>query len=152
MTSNPQSHLESQFLTLKGLGMLGSKPGVLFTYRCNWSWGQGLASYNCPRELSCTAMRPWLVKSPTTQCVSLQSTCSATCIDTVVTAVTMHLEPQSYKEGVGSLYTLLYVIKRYSGLKAKIQQSSAFLIIRQSNSKIMFKISWPQAELCHLSK
>ena len=25
----------------------------------------------------------------------------------IVTAVTMHLEPQSYKEGVGSLYILL---------------------------------------------
>jgi len=77
---------------LKSLGMLGPKILGCFVLTDAMKLK---CSYKCPRELSCTAMRPWTVKLPTTQYVSLQSAYSATCIDTVVTAVTMHLEPQS---------------------------------------------------------
>jgi len=72
---------------LKSLGMLGPKILGCFVFT---DVMKSKCSYKCPRELSCTAMRPWRVKLPTPQCVSLQSACSATCIDTAVTTVSYH--------------------------------------------------------------
>ena len=90
MISNLQSHLESHFSMLKSLGMLGPKTWGLFYLQMQlFIKSKSIVSYISQR--ADMHIQVTMDSEITTQCKSLQSTCSATCIDTAVTAVSMHL-------------------------------------------------------------
>ena len=136
------SHLESYILNVEKFRHDGNKKiGVLLYLQMQLN---SKYIYKCPRELSCTVMWPWTVQLLTFECMSLQFTCSE-CSYSFDHASWISILRKGWDHYIHSSVCYQWYAVLKPNMMAQSNNQEPFC--KQSSSKMMVKISWPQLSI-----